>query len=150
MHQLIETAVSAGRSSQSPQTGFIQYCYEMRDEASHDTIPVYENVLFALALLRTRNSEAVKEAKEILEKILPYQVEGSFPKYLHEYPNCNDFFIEAKLLVPFYWILKKFFLVLGQDFRHRLTAVAETLLHHSIKKHQEKPAPFQIAIKIAA
>lgn len=150
MRQLVETAISSGRSSQSPQTGFVHYCYEMRDEASHDTIPVYENVLFALALLRTRNSTSVKEAKDLLEKILPYEVEGNFPKYLHEYPNCTDHFASAKLLVPFYWILKRFFLVLGAEFRQRLTTVAESLLQHSVKHHKEKPAPFHIAIKIAA
>ncbi|GAB4229891.1 MAG: hypothetical protein Tsb0021_07840 [Chlamydiales bacterium] len=150
MHQAIETAISCGRSLQSPQTGFVHYCYTAKDEGVNDTIPVYENVLFALALLRSKNSGFVMEAREIIEKLLPFETPQGFPRYLHDYPQCFDRHLSAHLLLPFYWILKRFFLVIGNDLKTRLSEVVERTIKHALRLHEEKEAPFSVAIKLAA
>lgn len=106
-----ELALKVGRQLQSPLTGLVHLCYE--EEGSRDTIPVLENVAFALALLRTRKSEQVLEAKAILEKILAFEVEGNFPIYLHDYPTCRDSWIIKRLSPYFFWAVKDFGAVLG-------------------------------------
>ncbi len=52
-------------------------------------------MLFALALLRSRTTENILEAKAIVDNLLHFQLKegpsaGNFPKYLHEYPNCKQ------------------------------------------------------------
>ncbi|WP_194848437.1 hypothetical protein [Candidatus Neptunochlamydia vexilliferae] len=84
--QLIDLALQAARHYESPQTGLIHFCYE--DEGSRETIPLFENFCFCLALLRTFSKDNVEEAKERLERLLAFQLEeGNFPTYLHQYPN---------------------------------------------------------------
>jgi hypothetical protein len=154
--QLFEFGVSAGRSNQSPQTNFMHYCYTSQDEIEHDTIPVYENVLFANSLLRSRSAENILEAKSILSKILKFQNKnegigkGNFPIYLHDYPECKDRFVAAHLLPPFYWMIKQFSPVLGSELTQQLKDTAELALDHCQATQNHKPAPFHIALKIAA
>ncbi len=99
-------ALLAGRKRQSPQTGFIHHCYE--DANSRDTIPLFENFCFALALFRTHIVEHVLEGKALLEKLLPFQVGDNFPVYLHEYPTCRHPYLGEKIYPIFHWIQKEF------------------------------------------
>lgn len=156
IRQLIELAISSGRNWQSPQTGYIHYCYAPSDEDLHNTIPVYENLLFALALMRSRNAENVIEAKEFLSKILEFQVLkdgpslGNFPVYLHEYPYCKDRLFGAHLLSPLYWMYKNFHHVLGAELKEKLESSLLLLVHYCLQTHSEKEAPYHLAWKIAA
>lgn len=102
LHQM---ALAEGRRLQSAETGFVHI---------KDTIPILQNMLFALALLRSKTADAASEAKELLGRLLHFQAEnGNFPTYLHQYPSTNDFFFAAELLAPLHWILRDFGSVLG-------------------------------------
>lgn len=154
MRQLLELAISCGRSWQSPQTGYIHYCYNIQDEDVHHPIPTLENILFALALMRSRNTESVNEAKEMLNRLLDFQNQeegfsrGNFPIYLHEYTSCKDRLLGAHLLAPLYWIYKGFHHVLGADLKKRLETSLNDLVKHCLRTHKEKAAPYHIALKI--
>jgi len=121
IRQLVNLAVNSGRSLQSSQTGFVHHCYRQLDYMSHDTIPLYENFLFALALMRERTAESFAEAKTLIDKLLYFQESeaGNFPVYIHEYPLCKDRNLAAQLLPVFYWILRTFPSALGQSLRDR-------------------------------
>ena len=101
VRQLVELAVTAGRSHQSPQTSFVHYCHQKMDETVNHTIPPYENILFALALIRMQTVQNVNEGKEIISKILDFQnpETGNFPVYLHEFPLCRDRFMSVHLFL---------------------------------------------------
>lgn len=90
----------------SPRTHFVHH-FHGKTSAS-DTIPVYENVCYALWLLRTRQADNVIEAKRILSKLLHFQnTAGGFPPYLHLFPG--DFWeVNFLMLIPMYWIQKLF------------------------------------------
>lgn len=154
--QLRELALQCGRSKQSPQTHYIHYSYHHSEEERQDTIPLVENVLFALTLFNTRISENIAEAKSIIEHLLHFQSQkgefsiGNFPVYLHEYPVCSDYYTGVLLLTPFYWILKSYSLVLGNDLKQRLESASKALLHHCLHIHKEKQPSYNITIKIAA
>lgn len=154
--QLIEMALAAGRRMQSIQTGFVHYCYQSQDEDVQQAIPVYENVLFVLALLRTRTVENMTEAKVLLEKLLAFQNDRkekslhNFPIYLHEYPNCWDHFLGINLLTPFYWILKYFGHVLGQDLKIKLEKSVKDLLTYGLKIQEEMKLPYKVEVRFAA
>lgn len=151
IRQLHELALRYGRSKQSKQTGFVHLCYHPEDEEKHDTIPIAENFLFALALLQSRTSEQILEARTLLEKLLHFQSpDGNFPVYLHEYPQCRDRFVGAHILPALYWMLKIFNPVLGNEFLPKLTQATESLLKFNLRTHKEKPAPHALAIKIRA
>ncbi len=119
--KLVELALAAGRRRQSKQTGFVHHCYENR-EAEKETIPLYENSAFVLALFRSKLSENVLEARALLTKLLAFEVGGNFPVYLHEYPLCRDLYLGAKLKKIFRWIASEFEPILGKELKESLDA----------------------------
>ena len=156
VRQLIDLALCSGRTNQSPQTNLVHYFYHPLDEVSQDTIPLIENFLFALALLRSRSSDHMVEAKQMIERLLHFQntfedaSKGNFPIYLHDFPQCKDKLLGVSLLAPFYWMLQEFSAVLGSALKPRLELAARDLLNYCLKVENGKPLPFSIDIKIAA
>lgn len=133
------------RRMQSEQTGFIHLHYQELLGERHDTIPLVENFLFALSLLRSRTAEQMLEARELLHKLLPFQSrEGNFPVYLHDYPNCKELLAGVKILPALYWILKDFGTVVGAEVKEcfkRLLAYCRS---------RQEDAPLHLAILIQA
>jgi hypothetical protein len=154
LRQLLELAISCGRSWQSSQTGYIHYCYTLQDEPAHHPIPTYENFLFALALMRSRNIENINDAKTLISRLLHFQskegeMSGNFPIYLHDYPFCKDRLWGAHMLAPLHWIYKNFHHVLGNEIKEALKEALVNLLNYCLKTISEKKAPYQMALKIA-
>lgn len=158
LRQLIEMAVNYGRKRKSPQTGYIHYCYGTPEHEQHLPIPLLENFLYALALLRTRLVENVNEAKALLDGLPHFQNRGgeeeigygNFPIYLHEFPVCKDRFRGMHIAAVIVWILRLFHQVLGQELRSRLQEALQLVIQHSLKVHNEKAAPYVAAVKLAA
>lgn len=149
--QLMDLALSCGRSWQSPQTGYIHYCHEMMDEELHHTMPLYENLLFALALMRSRIAENISEGKQVLESVLNFQnvsdphCKGNFPFYMHEFPLCRDRFHGIHFLAPLYWIHQHFHHVIGSALKNRLEESMRLLAAYC----QPLQAPYHLAVKKA-
>ena len=152
---LSEWALAAGRYLQSEQTGYV-HCYFGGNQQGAQTIPLVENVLFVLALLRSRLVEQIQEAKVLLKGLLAFQnlqegdSYGNFPVYLHQFPVCTDPIVSLQLLAPFYWILKQFGHILGSDLRLQLEQAARLALEYSLRFHIIKPLPYSFAIRLAA
>jgi len=153
---LLEQAIRYGRSKQSPHTGYIHYCYQTLEEDEKSCIPLMENLLFALALFHTRTMENIVEGKELINKLLFFQClegefsAGNFPVYLHEYPACKDRLLAVHLLPPFYWILKLYASVLGNELKKRLESAVLAALEHCLKAYRERKIPISFAMKIGA
>lgn len=125
----MKISLDAARHYQSPHTGFVHYCYA--EEESRETIPIFENICFALALFRTHIAEQVIEGKKILSKLLHFQTElGAFPDYLHEYPLISRPFNNLQLLFPLYQIHLHYSKILGEELREKLTKAIEKLSHY--------------------
>ena len=152
MRQLIEMAISYGRKLKSTQTGYLHYCYDAHEGDVHLSIPTVENIYYVLALFRSRTVENVTEAKVMLDALLRFQdnVSGNFPIYLHEFPVCKDRFIGVHVAAALFWILKSFHQILGNDLRCRVEIALLAAVHHVLKNHREKAAPYTVAIKIAS
>lgn len=157
IRKFIEWAVSAGRNYQSPQTGFVHYYYGYPSLALHQTIPIYENVLFALALLRSRQVENIKEAQNLLTRLFAFQSRdvndlshGNFPVYLHEFPHCRDYSAAIQLLAPLYFIWMGFRHILGEELRVVFKKSIENLVEYGLKADRERSFPYSIAIRFAA
>lgn len=118
--------IKAGRLRQSAQTGFVHHCYE-QCERGWETIPVYENFCFALALFRTKTVENVLEAKALLERLFAFQTSQGFPIYLHEFPQCKSRKIQQKLSVVAQFLLRDFSSILGTELKHRLESLVYPL-----------------------
>ncbi len=115
--QLTELAVAAGRRLQSDETGFLHL---------GDVIPVVDNFLFALALLRSLTKEAMSEAREIITRLLPFEAEEGFPSALHQYPQGNPRL--ARPLKPILsFMLDTFPLALGAQLTSELEALSARL-----------------------
>lgn len=92
----VDLAFLAAKKRQSPRTGFVHFFYG-HDGAS-DTIPLYENLCYVVALLQQRKAEAVLEAKDLLMRLLAFQTaEGNFSVYLHDYPRCFSLLMGLKV-----------------------------------------------------
>jgi hypothetical protein len=149
--QLNELALAAGRKRQSPQTGFVHYFYHDLEETVPQTIPCVENCYFILALMRTKTTENMTEAKVLLDRLLFFQNNtGNFPIYLHEYPHGKDRFLGAQILPVFYYILMEFSLVLGSELKQRLQSSSEMLLQDVLKAYEEKQPSYPLGLKVAA
>jgi hypothetical protein len=154
--KLIELAVEAGKNLQSEQTGFLYYNHHGEDKQSHDTIPVFENFLYVLALLKTRKGESMQEAKLLLEKLLSYQsntVEqgrGNFPTYLHEFPFCFSRWNAVKMIAPMYWCYKNFHSILGENLKKKHASSLNNLVSHCLNTLKEDPADYLTALRIGA
>lgn len=146
-----ELAYNSGRFYQSQETGFLHLNYHLPDDEIAHSIPLLENVLFALSLLRMKTQESVLEAKVILDKILHFQTEsGNFPVYIHEYPLCRSYYIGADLLPAFHWILSHFGHILGEQLKKRIQDAAYKLLTINLAMLQEHKASSIIKLKLAA
>lgn len=126
-----DLAVLAGKKRQSPRTGLIHLF--PNDEAL-DTIPLYENFSFALALFRQKTAESVTEGKALIERLLAFQVEDNFPVYLHEFPKCFDHNMGLKIGPIFAYLLRLFGPILGE-----LKPKVEKALRQILAKRPEKP-----------
>lgn len=135
--KLIDLNLSSGRSSQSPQTGYLHLNYESEDR--HDTIPILENFCFSLALFRSRIADNVLEGKALLEKLLVFEVEGNFPLYLHEYPQCKDRDFSLSLLPIFHWLIADFRIAIGEPLVKSLEMLIGRILSHGYKMHSQRP-----------
>ncbi len=145
-----DLAIQAGRALQSSQTGLVHYCMHATPEEIHHTIPVYENLLFSLALMRSRTGDAITEGKGILERMLSFQTaEGAFPIYVHEYSHCRDRFIGAYLLPPLYWILIQFHAVLGNDTKSKLEEGLKRLLDFTLRTQASFDIPPHLIARIS-
>jgi hypothetical protein len=146
----VDLALKAGRKRQSEITRFVHHCYE--DPARHaETIPVYENFCFALALLRSRTAENVLEAKALLEKLFAFRAGKEFPVYLHEYPHCRYAGLGSKLYPVVFFILRDFHTVLGEKLRADLVQLQNdySFMEPALPKTPEEWAQFLIYSQIA-
>ena len=108
-----DLAFLAGKKRQSPRTGFVHLYYG--NETAADTIPIYENFCYVLALLFQKKGETVLEAKKLLARLLPFQIEeGNFPIYLHDFPQCYDIYLGLKI-GPILLKIRNFKAVLGEE-----------------------------------
>jgi hypothetical protein len=129
LHQL---ALEAGKKRLSAQTFFVH---------QGDLIPVVDNFLYALALMRTKVADRVMEARDLIERLLPFQSEsGNFPIHLHEWPNCNDRLIGAQILIPMHWITTEFGAVIGGTLHEKLMKSQAKLKQFVSQTQAEKPA----------
>ncbi|NGX41919.1 MAG: hypothetical protein K940chlam7_00193 [Chlamydiae bacterium] len=155
IRELVNLAVTEGRRRQSKQTGFVHYCYYADESEHHDTIPTYENLLFVLALLRSRIGDNITEAKRMLEKVLSYQNKvgghspGNFPICLHEYPFCFDRWHGVQLLAPLYWIHHHFHSILGRKLAAQVRNAAEENIKHCLLTLKENSADYLTTLNIA-
>ena len=121
----VDLALAACRKRQSPRTGFVHLF--AGEESSPDTIPIYENFLFAFALFRQKTAESVLEGKELVERLIGFQTEcGNFPTYLHDFPRCWDHSLPLKVAPIAVQLLRAFGSVLGAELK--------ALLEKSIEK----------------
>lgn len=151
---LIERALQAGRRFQGVHTQCVHY--NALDPESRETIPVYENALFALALLKSRTAETVAEARVILERILYHQshppsvTAGNFPIYFHESPHCYSRWMGAKLFAPLYAIYKGFHTVLGDELRQKTSSALLALSEYALRSMEQHTPDYGVRLQIGA
>lgn len=154
--KIIEFAVSAGKNALSEETGFLHFNPHKSEDEKSMSIPIYENILFVLLLLKTRKTDSIIEAKQLLEKLLSYQSEsqtqgiGNFPVYLHEFPFCYSRWKAASIALPLYWCLKTFHPYLGVPLRDILAEKFKKLIAYLKTALEEEPADYVTTLKIGA
>ncbi len=133
MLSTLDLCLTAARKRQSPRTGFVHLHHG--DPIATDTIPVYDNLCFALALCRQKKAESIAEAKELLQKLLFFQnPDGNFPTYVHEFPRAYNANLSLQAAPILHWLLREFGAVLGSECRMRL----ESSLHMALKFAQRR------------
>lgn len=88
----MKMALTYARSRQSSLTQWIHLSHQ--DLCSWETIPIFENLCFVIALFRSHVVTNALEGRELLGKILAFQIpfgknKGLFPRYLHQFPHVD-------------------------------------------------------------
>lgn len=134
----VDLALAACRKRQSPRTGFVHLF--AGEEPSQDTIPVYENFLFAFALFRQKTAESVLEGKELVERLVGFQTEcGNFPTYLHDFPRCWDHSLPLKIAPIAVHLLRAFGSILGAELKELLEKALGKMIRFAVSRNQEQP-----------
>ena len=130
----VDLAVSAGRKRQSSRTGFVHL---FPNEEAADTIPIFENFCFAMALFRQKSVESILEGKELIERLLAFQTpEGNFPIYLHDFPRCYDNWMGLKIAPILLQIQRRFGNVVGADLKEKIGIAYERLMKFAEQRNR--------------
>ncbi len=138
--KLLQYSLEAAAKHKSPLTGFIHYHHQIQ---TRETIPLLENIIYCLSLLKTKMIDNVSVAKKNLERLLNFYVTGSFPVYLHEYPISYNPQFNFHVYLPLKIIYQNFFSVLGEKIQHQIKVILEDIL-------QKAPAdlPYPLALRL--
>jgi hypothetical protein len=147
----IELALGAGKKYCHPDTKFIT----LQEPGQEGFIPLYENFLYALALLRSKTQENILEARAHLLRLFYFQhpeASGNFPLFVHEFPYARDHFQAVRILTVLAWIQKEFTAVLGAECSSKLKKTTELLVSFIelySKEPREHALPIWASCKIA-
>lgn len=137
---VVSSILAIGKKYLSKKTGFIHLCSQ-EEEYHKEVIPFLENMHYVLALLSSRLLDNVIEAKGLLSRLLPFEVSGNFPIYLHEFPACHSRTLPLDLLLVFASMVENFQLVLGEELRLSILEVIERLKNTIDISHDKLPFP---------
>lgn len=122
----IQLALEGGEEFLSSKTRYVH------DE---EMIPLYENFCYVLALASSRHKENAEKAKELLLRVLHFQIpsspnKGAFPKYLHQYPYPKDLRFQKDVLWILTELLEHHALALGKEVLTQVARAAEELKNY--------------------
>ncbi|MBM3207647.1 MAG: hypothetical protein FJZ57_03460 [Chlamydiae bacterium] len=145
--KIVDRLLEVAKKRTSPQTGYVHLFYDNPDSVHQDTIPVLENMYYALGLFHTRMSDSILEARSIIDKILSFEVGGNFPIYLHDYPHCKDRSTSIYMLPVIHYLVKDYRSVLGDSLYGKLQELSDRILIHAKKMHETKRLPFSSFVR---
>ena len=119
MNLFAREALQEGRKRQSSLTDFLHYTFE--NPSSREAIPVYENMLFILALCRSNQADMVLEGRDLFLRFYEYFASvGAFGVYLHEWPQVRKPMMNMRILIPLLRIWLDYRHVWGDEARKKL------------------------------
>ena len=144
----IESALKGADLIKSPHTGFLHHCYEStsRDTSSRDTVPLYENYCYVLALFRSHQVNNFKAGRELLSRLLHFFTENGPTTYLHDYPQVKSRSGFVHFLPIFYWIRREFHAMLGEALEARFENAFQILLTLCNQHYPELPQRTRVKI----
>lgn len=89
-------------------------------------VPIFENLCYALALVRSRQKEHAIVAQKLLKRLLIFHTKKGFPLYLHDFPHVRDSNLHHKVAFVLRLFVEEHEIALGER------------LHHRLKKHLER------------
>lgn len=125
--KLLDLCLAACKERQSSKTLFLHL--HPQDLDCRDTIPIFENFCFALALFKQKTQESVLAGKELIERLLQFQTaDGNFPTFIHEYPKAWDPHLSLKIAPVFVHICRDFGSVLSPQFIEKLKSALSKMI----------------------
>lgn len=122
MNLFVKKALAEGRRRQSSLTGFLHYTFE--ETSSREAIPIYENLVFILALCRSNQADSVLEGRDLFLRLYRYfDSVGAFGVYLHEWPELRKPMLNMRMLIPLLRIWLDYRHVWGDEARKKLDDV---------------------------
>lgn len=150
--QCIELALASGKKYCHSDTRFIT----LQNPSLEGFIPLYENFLYALALLRSKTQENILETRALLERLFYFQhpdALGNFPLFIHEFPHARDHMQAVRILAVLVWIQRDFTTVLGAScgvkLKTAMSALVSFVQRHIHDEPREHPLPIWARCKIA-
>ena len=124
--RFVKRALEEGRKRQSSLTGYLHYAFE--DHTSEHVIPIYENLVFILALSRSNQADSILEGRDLFLKLTEFiSPEGAFGIYLHEWPQVRKPLANVRCLFPLLHVWLEYRHVIGDEARKKLDTTLDRL-----------------------
>lgn len=135
----LEEALPHVQEAISTQTGFLHFHPKSYRGETSFSIPLLENLLAVLFLLRTKHQEYVIQAKELMNALVSFQIteEGggiSLPITLQNYPKKSPDSLLLTMMVVLMQIKNDFSSVLGGSLLNRVEKIFYAVLAQSEKR----------------
>jgi len=140
----IDAILSAAKMQVSSESGFIH-----QDRGA--LIPLWDNALYAYALMKAHTVEQVQEGRSRLKRVLAFQIhegsdKGFFPSLLSDFPFSHDRHLQARLYLLFLLFLKE---AVGADLKKELEKVLKEMSLAIQNIYDHLPVALQLVIRMS-
>lgn len=118
MKPFIENALLEAAKAFVPATGYLHY---------NEQIPLYDNVLYVCCLFESKQTEQMKEALRLLDKLCAFERDGQFPRHIHEYPTPASPNHQIELYASLRLLHNRFATIMDATLSQKLTMLLDRM-----------------------
>ncbi|MCH9811812.1 hypothetical protein K0U07_03500 [bacterium] len=125
-NKILENALLFAEERKSIYTGCLHYKNDK--EETRDVIPLYENVLYAVALVSTLSKEKAEKGLLFLERLFHFCTDNGFVSYFHDFPIVYQDRTNALICLTLTYFLEQFGRLIPKASRLKVEKVQSKLV----------------------
>lgn len=123
--QIISCGLNFAQRHVSKYTGFIHY--KSRKEQTRDLIPITENILYAICLIKSLSREKAEKGFSQLERLFAFCTENGFVSNLHEYPAVFHDSTNVNVFIALHFFIEEFYSLIPKSVSIKIMEIKDHL-----------------------